>query len=129
MLFRSISVPKSLLYYRLHSNSVTAKKRESIENKKNLILKKYLYFESIEVNLNHLEIWNRYKLVPEPHLRQLLFIFDYLNFLKLKNENQKYVKIILTYFLRVIFCPIKLYYVYRLLKEKSLRNNYRLNYK
>jgi glycosyltransferase involved in cell wall biosynthesis len=123
-----ISVPETLLYYRIHGKSVTATKRNEIELKRSQIFLKYKLVENIDANMNYLKIWNDYKLIPNFHTRQLLFIWDYYCLLRYKNSYFARFRLVLIFWYKIIFNPIKVYFILKLWREKNKRKKYRQNH-
>ena len=124
-----VSVPKTLLQYRLHNNSTSAVNRLVVNQKRSEILREYFYLPKSKDQLSFKSQYNSYRLISAANERQLLAILDYFAFLNYSNLRVKAAMHLLYYVPKIVFSPNKLQILFRLLKEKRQRKKYRLNYR
>ena len=123
-----ISVPDILLFYRLHSSSVTATKNQAVNLKRREALKIYICkSENLFFN-NFSSFYRKYLLLPDHNERQILAIRDYLAYLGYSGLIQKKIYYLVFFGLRLLFNPLKLQILIRLIFEKYKRSKYRFSY-
>ena len=123
-----ISCPDLLLFYRLHGNSVTARKKATINQQKRLLLKKYSYNSKFVNKKMVKDLYLKYNKYPEDEERKILFIRDLIDYLIF---HKKYIRVVffVPFILKNILKINNVRIIIYLNKMRKIRSNYRSNYK
>ena len=123
-----ISCPDLLLFYRLHGNSVTARKKTTINQQKRLLLKKYSYNSKFVNKKMVKDLYLKYNKYPENEERKILFIRDLIDYLIF---HKKYIRVVffVPFILKNILKINNVRIIIYLNKMRKIRSNYRSNYK
>ena len=123
-----VSVPRVLLYYRIHQNSTTAINRQKVKLKRFEVTKRYFELRDLSTRNLFKNEYKNYKLFADFHERQVLAVRDYFTFLLHANLKNKLALHLFIYGPKVMLNPKKIIVIFRLLKEKIRRHNYKLTY-